>query len=82
MSHLSITFLQNQRPELLPFLAASGHSGELKKANATQEDNPVLQSPSWQELGLTGFRVGVNCLFMAKRFTMPPLKVRHSRTLG
>lgn len=33
-------------------------------------------SPGWQGLGFAGFRVGVNCLFMAKTLTMAPLKVR------
>lgn len=80
-SPLSVTFLWNQRPEFLPFLATPGHSGELRKAGATAGAEPVLV-PGWQGLGLTGFRVGVNCLFMARRLTMPPLKVGHSRTLG
>lgn len=39
-------FCSTSRPELLLLLPASGHSGELKKANATQEGRPSLQSPS------------------------------------
>lgn len=36
----------------------------------------MLLWPGWQGPGFSGFRVGVNCLFMAKRLTIAPLKVR------